>query len=173
MGCNIEIKARARDFEDQQLKVKELTGSDGQHLFQCDTFFSVPKGRLKLREFSDGTGELIYYERENTQGPRASYYSISKTMNPASLKEIISQVLPISGQVIKDRWLYLDGPTRIHFDRVKGLGKFIELEVVLDPSQHTIGDGEQIAARWMEKLQISTKDLSGEAYIDLLSLTSP
>ena len=173
MGCNIEIKARARDFEGQQHKVKELTGSDGHHLSQCDPFFSVPHGRLKLREFSDGTGELIYYERDNTQGPRASHYSISKTMNPTSLKEIISQVLPISGQVIKDRWLYLDGPTRIHFDRVKGLGKFIELEVVLDPSQHTIRDGEQIAARWMEKLQISTEDLSGEAYIDLLSLTGP
>ena len=170
MGCNIEIKARACDFEGQQLKVKALTESDGKHLAQCDTFFSVPYGRLKLREFSDGTGELIYYERDNRQGPRASHYSISKTTNPKSLKETIAKVLPISGQVIKDRWLYLDGPTRIHFDRVKDLGKFIELEVVLDPLQHAIGDGEQIVARWMENLQIANEDLSGEAYIDLLSL---
>ena len=173
MGCNIEIKARARDFKSQQRKVKELTGSNGRRLSQCDTFFAVPQGRLKLREFSDGTGELIYYERDNTRGPRASHYSISKTTTPTSLKEIIARVLPISGQVIKDRWLYFDGPTRIHFDRVKGLGEFIELEVVLDPSQHTTDDGEQIAARWMEKLQIATEDLSGEAYIDLLSFAGP
>ena len=170
MGCNIEIKARARDFESQQTRVKALTGDEGQYLSQCDTFFLVPDGRLKIREFSDGTGELIYYRRDNTPGPRESHYSISKTSSPASLKQVIAKVLPVSGQVVKDRWLYLDGPTRIHFDRVKGLGDFIELEVVLESSLQGFGDGEQIAKGWMAKLQISAEDLSAEAYIDLLSI---
>ena len=170
MGCNIEIKARARDFECQQAKAKALTAGEGQYLSQCDTFFSVPRGRLKLREFADGTGELIYYQRDNIPGPRASHYSISKTPSPASLKKIIARVLPVSGQVIKERWLYLDGPTRIHFDRVKGLGEFIELEVVLDPYLHASGNGEKVANDWMEKLQIAVEDLSAEAYIDLLSM---
>ena len=170
MACNIEIKARARDFEAQQAKAKALTAGEGQYFSQYDTFFSVSHGRLKLREFSDGTGELIYYQRNNTLGPRPSHYSISKTMNPTSLKEIIARFLPVSGRVIKDRWLYLDGPTRIHFDRVRGLGEFIELEVAVDRSQHAPSDGEQVANDWMEKLQISVEDLSAEAYIDLISM---
>lgn len=172
MGCNIEIKAWARDFEFQQAKVEKFSSCTSQYIPQCDTFFSVVSGRLKLREFADGTGELIYYQRDNTNGPRKSHYSISKTSTPEALKEIVTQVLPVAGQVVKQRWLYIVGPTRIHFDRVESLGEFIELEVVLGQNQQTAIDGEKIAAEWMERIGISPEDLLGEAYIDLLSRTS-
>jgi adenylate cyclase class IV len=38
-------------------------------------------------------------------------------------------------QVKKTRWLYLVGQTRVHCDRVEGLGDFAELEVVLTDDQ--------------------------------------
>ena len=57
MGCNIEIKARARDFKYQQEKVEKITSSLAQYISQCDTFFAVATGRLKLREFADGTAD--------------------------------------------------------------------------------------------------------------------
>ncbi len=171
MGCNIEIKARARDFKYQQEKVEKITSSLAQYISQCDTFFAVATGRLKLREFADGTGQLIYYQRDNLIGPRQSHYSISTTSAPDSLRGILSQVLPVVGQVVKQRWLYLAGPTRIHFDRVKDLGEFIELEVVLNEKQSAI-EGEQIAAEWMGNIEILPEDLLGESYIDLLTQTS-
>ena len=35
----------------------------------------------------------------------------------------------------KTRWLYLVGQTRIHCDRVEGLGDFAELEVLISDEQ--------------------------------------
>ena len=171
MGRNIEIKARAHDFEYQQAKVQEITAHASQYISQRDTFFAVKHGRLKLREFADGTGELIYYQRDDASGPRQSDYSISKTSSPKTLKEIVAQVLPVVGQVIKQRWLYLVGQTRIHFDRVENLGEFIELEVVLEKQQRP-SEGEHIAAEWMKKIEIAPEDLLGEAYVDLLNRKS-
>ncbi len=38
-------------------------------------------------------------------------------------------------QVKKTRWLYIVGQTRVHCDRVEGLGDFAELEVCLTDDQ--------------------------------------
>ena len=59
------------------------------------------------------------------------------------------------------------GQTRIHLDDVKGLGHFMELEVVLKPGQ-TDDEGEAIAKNLMQQLGVEGKDLIGAAYIDLL-----
>ena len=62
---NIECKAKVVDsspFEERLLdKNPRFVGTDSQ----IDTYFNVPKGRLKLRE---GTIEnaLIFYERPDT-----------------------------------------------------------------------------------------------------------
>ncbi|GFO50633.1 adenylate cyclase [Plakobranchus ocellatus] len=57
--------------------------------------------------------------------------------------------------------------TRIHLDDVKGLGHFVELEVVLTDDE-TVEDGQKIAADIMEKLGINKEDLLDCAYMDLL-----
>jgi adenylate cyclase class IV len=59
------------------------------------------------------------------------------------------------------------GQTRIHLDDVCGLGKFVEIEVVLSPGQ-TTSEGIDIAHSLMRRLGISESDLIDAAYIDML-----
>ena len=135
---------------------------------QEDHFFSSPTGRLKLRIFHEGYGELIHYHREDTAEPKASRYRIAPTSDPRTMKAILSQVLPVAGIVKKQRWLYRLGQTRIHLDRVEGLGDFLELEVVLRPDQIQ-EEGIAIAHELLGRLGINEKQLVRVAYIDLLS----
>jgi adenylate cyclase class IV len=69
LASNVEIKARCRDFERQALLAEKLASGTPEQLVQEDTFFCVPTGRLKLRVFADGSGELIQYERPNATEP--------------------------------------------------------------------------------------------------------
>ncbi len=82
MPSNVEIKAVLRGLSYLTQRAKELSGSDGTVIRQQDTFFKVPAGRLKLRDFQDGTGQLIFYERPDTEGPKLSNYSITPTKDP-------------------------------------------------------------------------------------------
>ena len=60
------------------------------------------------------------------------------------------------------------GRTRIHLDEVRGLGSYLELEVVLkDGEEQSIGVLE--ANKIMDKLSINADQLVQCAYIDLLA----
>uniref|UniRef100_A0A8D0FYD3 CYTH domain-containing protein n=1 Tax=Sphenodon punctatus TaxID=8508 RepID=A0A8D0FYD3_SPHPU len=83
--ANVEIKARVRDRARLVCSAEQLSGSLGRTIAQTDTFFPVPHGRLKLRDFQDGRGQLIFYERPDSKGPKLSSYSISSTDDPAGL----------------------------------------------------------------------------------------
>ncbi|MGF1586456.1 MAG: class IV adenylate cyclase [Bacteroidales bacterium] len=167
MARNIEIKARAGNFKEQLRIAAGLSGQTPELIHQVDTFFNVPRGRLKLREFGDGTGELINYDRPDSPGPKQSTYVISGTVEPDSLKRALDSSIGISAVVKKKRTLFLSGQTRVHFDEVEGLGCFIELEVVLVPGQE-ISDGESVTREWMLELGIQQSDLVAGAYVDLL-----
>jgi predicted adenylyl cyclase CyaB len=110
---------------------------------------------------------LIAYQRENVAGTKSSHYLITKTNEPANLCKVLADALGILGIVRKQRYLYMRGQTRIHLDKVDGLGTFLELEVVMKPDQ-SVADGEQIARELMEKLEIKTEDLLAGAYLDFI-----
>ncbi len=166
MPRNVEIKARARDFANQVLLAEGLENRGVEHLVQEDTFFNVPSGRLKLRVFEDGSGELIQYERVDSAGPAESRYLRYSTDDPGTLKETLTNALGVRGVVRKKRTVYLAGKTRIHMDQVEGLGSFIELEVVLHPDENP-ADGAVVADALMSNLRIEKSDLVETAYIDL------
>ncbi|GAB4533181.1 MAG: class IV adenylate cyclase [Anaerolineae bacterium] len=167
MATNIEIKARIQDLEHLKGLVERLSDGPGLNIPQEDTFFHVPRGRLKLRCLSPEQGQLIYYEREDASGPRPSNYLVYVTRDPESLKVALSAALGVRGVVRKQRWLYHVGQTRVHLDEVAGLGWFLELEVVLSPGQSQ-AEGVAIAHKLMAQLGIEEADLVERAYIDLL-----
>jgi predicted adenylyl cyclase CyaB len=167
MTRNVEIKARARDLAALRKRVAEVSVSGPELLVQRDTFYTVLQGRLKLREFGDGTAELIYYERPDKAGPKTSKYMRAQLSDAESTRDVLGQVLETKAVVAKQREVFLAGTTRIHLDEVDGLGTFVELEVVLTEDE-TDSDGERTASVLMEQLGIRQEDLIEQAYVDLL-----
>jgi predicted adenylyl cyclase CyaB len=168
MARNVEIKARIESVDSILPGAAALSVESPVTIFQDDTFFVCSNGRLKLRAFSREKGELIFYRRTNQKGPKESFYIISPTESPDTLREVLSLAHGQAGRVRKKRILFLAGRTRIHLDRVEGLGDFLELEVVL-ASGETTEAGEAVARDLMQRLGISPDQLIEEAYIDLLS----
>lgn len=166
---NVEIKARVTNKEDIETRTKVLSNSSPVVLRQHDTFFKVPKGRLKLRRFEKGPGVLIYYERPDTEGPKLSDY-VKTTISKDEVQgviDVLEKSNGIIGVVEKVRILYIVGQTRIHIDSVDGLGDFMELEVVLNEDQ-SLEEGQKIAEELMTQLGVREADLISGAYLDML-----
>jgi len=168
MARNSEIKARNPSPEESRRIVSSLASGPAQVLEQVDTFFQVPKGRLKVRAFADGSGELLAYHRPDQIGPKESSYTKSPCDSAATLLEALVAVLPVRGTVKKRREVFWVGRTRVHLDQVEDLGSFLELEVVLDVND-PVEDGVKEAQELLDALQIGEELLVAEAYIDLLS----
>ena len=135
---------------------------------QDDTFFTCARGRLKLRALSADAGQLIFYQRPNHAGPKASCFLIAPTSSPDTVREVLSRAYGQAGRVRKHRTLYRIGRTRVHLDRVENLGNFLELEVVLSEGEPS-GPGVEEAHTLMAALGIAPVQLIEGAYVDLLA----
>jgi len=167
MARNIEIKARIENVALLTPKVAELASEGPLEIAQDDTFFACNQGRLKLRAFSNDAGELIFYQRANQTGPKESFFLRSPTTSPGILRESLSLAYGQIGRIRKYRTLFLVGRTRVHLDRVEGLGHFLELEVVLvddEPAEQGIREASDLMAH----LGIQPGQLVEGAYLDLM-----
>ena len=167
MARNIEIKAHVSNLATVRAKALAVASGPATFIEQSDTFFVVPQGRLNVREISDGTGELISYERPNESGPKESVYTRISCQDAKVLGQALGKVLPVRGVVVTRREVFMVGRTRIHLVQVHGLGSFVELEVVLRDDESTEVGGRE-ARRLLEALEISSAVLIPDAYIDLL-----
>jgi predicted adenylyl cyclase CyaB len=170
MPSNIEIKARDSNPARTRVGAERLSNSPGVLLEQCDTFFACPNGRLKLRRFSSGKGELIFYQRADIAGTKRSDYLIAPVERPEELAAVLAAAFGAGQTVAKTRVLFKVGQTRIHLDAVEGLGSYVELEVVLDDGQPA-AEGHSIAQSLMMELGIRPEDMIDCAYVDLLVRT--
>jgi adenylate cyclase class IV len=167
MPRNIEIKARIDAVEALLPRARALADGDVETIEQDDTFFHVAHGRLKLRQFGDGSAELIHYQRADGTEARPSDYVRVQVGDAAALREALARGCGVLGRVRKRRLLLRLGQTRLHLDRVQDLGDFIELEVVLRDGQSD-DEGRAIAEAWMQRLGLQRAPRLGGAYIDLL-----
>ncbi|MCE9658380.1 MAG: class IV adenylate cyclase [Burkholderiales bacterium] len=168
MARNVEIKARIASVESLLERATALASEGPTEIAQDDTFFRCESGRLKLRDFLNGSGELIYYRRANQSGPKESFYLRSATSTPDVLRESLSLAYGQTGRVVKHRTLFLVGRTRVHLDRVQGLGHFLELEVVLAENEASEA-GVREAHELMRRLGIEPHQLVEGAYVELFS----
>lgn len=162
---NFEFKARLKNEKHVRAMLKRLgarlVGTDRQ----ADTYFRVPSGRLKLRE-GRIENALIYYQRSNT--PRARRATVDMMLLPRrnSVRAILTAALGLLAVVDKRREIYFVRNVKIHLDRVRRLGKFLEVEAI-----SRTGDLKRIRAqaRHFQKLfGIRSADIIGKSYADLI-----
>ena len=169
MPRNVEIKAKVKDMTQVEAKAASMATEDPATFVQRDVFFRCPeqKNRLKLRYLEGKPAQLIRYSRADQEGPKTSDYDLYHAQDPQQLEKALTSALGTRGEVAKTRTLVMVGRTRVHLDRVRGLGEFAELEVVLEDDEAE-EEGVKEAEELMEKLGIDKADLVKGAYLDLI-----
>ncbi len=164
---NIEIKAKSNNHE----KIREFLKSQPAEFkgvdHQIDTYFKVNSGRLKLRE---GTIEnyLIYYQRENKEGPKQSDVILFTSDPNSSLKSILVNANGVLAVVDKKREIYFIENVKFHIDTVQDLGTFVEIEAIDEDG--TIGKEKLLEQcnEYVKLFDIAKSDLISVSYSDLL-----
>jgi homotetrameric cytidine deaminase len=162
---NIELKASDPDPERSLAVVKGLGAHDRGVLKQKDTYFRVEKGRLKLREEEPGGATLVQYDRVDADEARESRYRLIPIDDPQTLKAALESSLGVLAVVEKERHLLLWQSVRIHLDRVKDLGNFVELEGVA-PADSDLADELDKVTRLTEALGIPPERVLRNSYSD-------
>jgi len=106
----------------------------------------VPKGRLKIAPGgASRDGELIGLPPAGPHGARTSEFQRLPTSDAAGTRRLLERMLGLRACVRKWREVWLYKNARIHLDTVEGLGRFIEIEVV-------VTEGMAQARRLMKEL---------------------
>ena len=167
MHLNIEIKARTNKHPHiREVLVRHnaiFKGTD----HQVDTYYHVNDGRLKLRQ---GTIEksLIYYKRDDQEGPKASHVSLYHPEKDTDLASLLQRALGVWKVVDKQREIYFIENVKIHLDSVEGLGTFVEIEAI--DSEGTIGKEKLLSQCrfFMQQFDIQEVDLISHSYSDMV-----
>lgn len=165
----IELKAKVDDLATIRDKLIQYGVKHVGAFRQIDTYYKVPKGRLKLRELEgEKDAELIFYERKNVAEPKKSSVFILTIPQPQIFKQILKRIIKTKAVVDKMREIYFYEDTQVHLDTVEGLGSFIEFERI------TSGDPEQQKKdllklkKLREQLNINYQQLEKLSYSDLI-----
>lgn len=164
---NIEFKAKTDEMETQEAKLLSLNplfiGLDNQ----CDTYFNVSTGRMKLRE-GNIENTLIWYERSNTAGAKQSDILLYHHRPDKALKEILIKTNGIKVVVDKKRKIYFIENVKFHFDKVEGLGTFIEVEAIDSTGELGVEKLKEQCSYYARFFAIKPDDYIAVSYSDML-----
>lgn len=173
MGRNIELKARYPDLRHALSLCTQIGAVAASTQHQVDSYFRVASGRLKMRESTPGTSSLIYYRREDREGPRqSSYVKVDLENSTPELRELLAQALGMTVQVTKKRLVFILGQTRIHLDDVEGVGSFVEFEYVMHDAEPPEAGYHEVN-RLKTLFGIDTDALVSFSYSDLVLGSGP
>jgi len=164
---NVELKAVRKNLAADRARCRKLGAEFAGRLTQRDTYFKVERGRLKLREQRPGEAQLIAYLRPDESRARICDYRLVSAPQPAALRAALASCLGVVAEVRKIRELYLYRGVRIHLDRVRGLGSFIEFEAVVTPGR-TARWGRRMIRELSEAFEIDADDTVPDSYVDLV-----
>lgn len=166
---NIELKVALKNATRVVEILKERKAKFAGTLKQSDTYIDIDKGRLKFREINNRRFQIIFYQRPDVAGSKLSKYRIirldKKTFQNS--KNVFKKLFGIKIVVKKTRKLWLYQNTRVHLDKVAGLGNYLELETVIDKiSMQAAGKEHKMM---IEMLNLEKHKKIGQSYSDLLA----
>ncbi len=164
---NLEIKARYPWTDEVVNILNEIDAQFKTVEIQTDTYFDVNNGRIKIRERLGKDAEMIQYFREDKADIKECSFSLVHVKNPESVKSILTREHGIREVIQKHREIWIWHNVRIHFDRVKKLGEFIELEAGID-DDNPVDVSESRIRELMVKFDIKKHNLIEQSYIDLI-----
>ncbi len=164
MPKNLELKAKFPNIKRAEDIARAIAESDPEVLEQTDTYYIVPRGRLKQRESNGKQAELIWYDRDEESADRYSVYERVPLDNAPGFIAILKQSLDVDVRVKKHRTVYTWNDCRIHLDLVEQLGPFVEFEVM---ENHRNDEKERLNFL-VEKFGITDLDIINCSYADLI-----
>lgn len=164
MPLNLEIKVPVKNLKKFIAIVEKEGGEKIYSSRQVDVYYKLKYGRLKVRN-SSGEKSIIFYRRIEDGSERWSDFEVMKVENPEEWINFFDKFLMRLVVVDKHRTLYHLKNTRIHFDKVKGLGNFIELETkVVNGMQKARKEFQQM----LELLKLNPEEQILNSYSDLI-----
>jgi adenylate cyclase class IV len=165
---NLEIKAVATDLPRLRRVLTELGARhETPPLDHVDWYFTTPRGRLKLRQRKgEPVAELIFYVRPDATRARASEYQKLPAADARGMLRLLRAMFVPGVCVRKRRDLWLYGTTRVHLDRVRGLGTFVEIEV---PFTRSAAEARRVMSMLRDRLSVRPGDALACSYADLLA----
>jgi adenylate cyclase, class 2 len=160
-----ELKARCGDLARVRERLRPRATYEATRR-QVDTYFSVQRGRLKLREVAGRPAELIYYERSDLAAVKPSRVYLASTEDPSALGALLGALLGIRARVTKTREIWRWEGVQVHLDQVEGLGSFVELEEMVDAPQG-LGKALDHLGQLQADLDIGADDLVDRSYGEL------
>ena len=163
---NVEFKAYAKDLTVLEERLGVLNPVLEGVYKQVDTYYNVPIGRVKLREYDDFSS-LIYYNRADgvdAKGSDVIYYKHEKN---AALGAILELQFGIKVRVSKVRKVLRYKNVSIHLDQVEGLGSFVEVEACSVDAIEGVSLKEQ-CDEFFSLLELKKEDLVAVSYSDLI-----
>ena len=164
---NFELKVRRRNLARDRATCRDLGAEFVARLTQRDTYFTVPRGRFKLREQDNGAAWLIAYVRPDARKARLCDYVLLPVAEPRQTRRLLAACMGTLAEVRKVRELFLAGGVRIHLDRVRGLGTFLEFEAVLEPGR-TTSWAKKALARLSAAFALRPSDAVAGSYLDCI-----
>lgn len=163
---NFEFKARTNNLRKLENAIQPFNPKFAGIDHQSDTYFNTLNGRLKLRE-GNIENALIWYERSNLASAKASKVLLIKSPDK-SMKEILTVAMGIKIIVEKERRIWFIDNVKFHFDKVKHLGEFVEVEAINDSGTIGLEKLQQQCAFYSGLFKILPGEYIAESYSDLL-----
>ncbi|PYV18824.1 MAG: adenylate cyclase [Acidobacteria bacterium] len=173
---NYEFKARLKSERRVRAELRKLRARFAGLDRQVDTYFRVPRGRLKVRE-GKIENALIFYRRTNERRARSSQVLLVKLAPGNSMRKILGAVFGVLAVVEKRREIYFWKNVKIHLDRVHGLGRFVEVEAM----KKSKVESQKLKARalrrqaleFQRRFGIADSEIVPESYSDLILRKTP
>lgn len=164
MPTNLEFKVKIKSIDQFASKLEKIGAEFIAVLNQRDVYYKTKEKLLKLR-IENGSESLILYKRNETGKNRWSDFKIIR-FESTGVENFLNNIFDKQAVVTKKRLLYKYDNTRIHLDKVRRLGSFLELETLV------LNDKSEAVKRFNKLillLGLNRKEEIRKSYLNLIT----